>query len=340
MLEKKTILQVENVYTTHAFETSSGMYVAAGSETGPEVYLFDLANGHKSLVSDCPGGMMSFIPVPGLAHSYISIMGLFPPFIGKEAGLYGHHHSVDGWETRKIIDLPFAHRCEIMRVKDENILVAATVSKHKENPADWSQKGGLHLFRIGEDIWNPEPMDPPDLAIFRNHGMLKTRNKGMERLYVSGVEGLFEIVPREDGSWHSISVLEKEVSEFTFIDLNGDGTDELVTIEPFHGNTLNIYQQQAGGWVLRSTDSLSFGHGLSSGFYHGLPVIVAGNRSDSLTLDIFTVGNLVKGTVYRRVIEEEAGPTQTQVLRHNGVDYILSSNQKKNEVALYAGVLE
>ena len=44
----------------------------------------------------------------------------------------------------------------------------------------------------------------------------------------------------------------------------------------------------------------------------------------------------VEGRTYiASVNEEDAGPTQTQVFSANGTDYILSANQKKNEVALY-----
>ena len=40
------------------------------------------------------------------------------------------------------------------------------------------------------------------------------------------------------------------------------------------------------------------------------------------------------------MIENEVGPTQTQIFSYEGTDYILSANQKKNEVALYSGLLE
>ena len=39
--------------------------------------------------------------------------------------------------------------------------------------------------------------------------------------------------------------------------------------------------------------------------------------------------------IEKSVVEQDVGPTQTMVFNHGGVDYILSSNQKKNEVALY-----
>jgi len=52
-------------------------------------------------------------------------------------------------------------------------------------------------------------------------------------------------------------------------------------------------------------------------------------------LEAFVVKDLLRGNIERRVIEDAAGPTQTQVFSFNGKDYILSANQNKNEVALY-----
>jgi hypothetical protein len=147
------------------------------------------------------------------------------------------------------------------------------------------------------------------------------------------------LTPGKGDHWKIESLFNKEVSEMAFADLDGDGNNELITVEPFHGNTLNIYKKQNNGWDQRFSDTLSFGHGLSSGLFGGKPVVVAGNRSDSLSLEIFTINNLAKGAVKREVIEEDAGPTQTQVFAIGNRDYILSANQRKNEVALYSGVL-
>ena len=109
-----------------------------------------------------------------------------------------------------------------------------------------------------------------------------------------------------------------------------------MTIEPFHGETLNVYKNTGKKCELRISDSLSFGHGLSSGIIQQKPMVVVGNRSGSLALESFTVHDLLKGWYDRFVIEEDAGPTQTQVFSAGDVDYILSANQRKNEVALYS----
>lgn len=339
MLRKQSILQIRNVYTANAFGTEEGVFVGAGSETDPVVQLIDLATRKIEHLPECPGGMMSFIPFPRNAGTFVTIMGLFPPFIGNEAGLYLHRRSSEGWKTTKVMDLPFLHRCEFIPSEEHTLLIAATVSRYKENPADWSMPGETHLIYPGDPATERWKSTIIDAGITRNHGMARALVEGKERICISGAEGIFYISELTDGSAEINSLFSREVSEFSFMDLDGDGDQEMVTIEPFHGNTLNIYKRIGNKWSLKFTDSLSFGHGLSSGMFNGIPIIVTGNRSNSLALEIFTVDDLNKGSVRRIVIEENVGPTQTQIFNFAGTDYILSANQRKNEVALYSGSL-
>jgi hypothetical protein len=336
MLEKKTILKISNIYTAHAFRINGEIYVGAGSETDPEVRLFDMDRSVVEKIPDCPGGMMSFVPVPGREGEYVSIMGLFPPFIGGEAGLYLHRLASGTWSTVKAMELPFAHRCEFIREGKDYFLVAATVSIFKEDPSDWTRPGELHIIDLNRQSGSSWSSEVLEQKIYRNHGMAKTVVNGKEAVCISGAEGIFRI-QREAGTWLLDSLFPREVSEMSFIDLDGDGTEELVTIEPFHGDTLSIYKKAGKDWNLLFSDTLSFGHGLSTGFYQGKPRVVVGNRSGSLSLEMFSIDNLRKGLVDKIVIEGEAGPTQTQIFKAGNVDYILSANQRKNEVAIYSG---
>jgi hypothetical protein len=234
------------------------------------------------------------------------------------------------------MDLPFAHRCEILRRNGKNYLFAASVSKHKENPADWSRPGEMYLDRLDENPALPLNGELIDNSLTRNHGMLRTRIDGIETICISGAEGIFYFEQLPGDKWVKKLLFEKEVSEFGFIDLDGDGSEELVTIEPFHGESLNVYKRNGSTWDLKFSDTLSFGHGLSCGSFQDEPVIVVGNRRGSFALDLFKVVDLAGGKFSRTVIEEDAGPTQTQVFTANNTDYILSANQKKNEVAVYS----
>ncbi len=336
MIRKQKLLEIKNVYTAHAFVAGSRTFVGAGSETEPIVQLYDMASGNLESLNHCPGGMMSLIPVPGNEDSLVSVMGLFPPFIGKEAGLFLHQKKANSWETSRAMDLPFAHRCEFIPSSERNILIAASVSKFKENPADWSNPGELHAIFLEGDPSNEWVSSVIDSSIIRNHGMGRYWIDGVERLCVSGVEGVFSIGLSSLGALELKPLFEKEVSELTFIDLDGDGQSELVTIEPFHGNILNMYKRVQGAWKLKFSAPLSFGHGLSSGLFNGAPIVVVGNRRDSLNLEMFNIDDINRGSVNKIVIEEGVGPTQTQVFSFGARDYILSANQKKNEVALYS----
>lgn len=334
-MKKKVILKIKSVYTANAFLVGKELCVGAGSETTPEVYLHTLSNGESNPVDGCPGGVMSFVPVPGHPDLFYSIMGLFPPFVGLEAGVFLHKRTSDRWETRRIIHLPFAHRCDILTKNGHNYIFAASCSKHKDNPADWSQSGELYVIPLDEDGLPGQP-ELVYNTIWRHHGMLKAIVEGEETILFSGAEGIFRMVMDGCGKWQAVRLFDHEVSEFGLIDMDGDGEDELVTIEPFHGNTINIYDRNAEGWEKKYTGELSFGHGLSCGRFGNEPVIVVGNRRGPLTLDLIKAGDFAHGVFTRDMIEQEAGPTQTQVFTADGIDYIMSANQLKDEVALYS----
>ena len=332
-MKKKVILNIQSVYTANAFFSGGKAYIGAGSETTSQVYLHELEKSESSLVDGCPGGVMSFVPVPGQTNLFSSIMGLFPPFVGLEAGVFRHRRSAQGWQTDRIMHLPFAHRCDILNRYGRNYIFAASCSKHKDNPQDWSRSGELYVIPL-DGAGNP--LEPQLIynVIWRHHGMLKAVIKGKETILFSGAEGIFylELVGDE---WKVVKMFDHEVSEFGLIDFDGDGEDELVTIEPFHGNTVNIYDCVNGVYEKKYTGELSFGHGLSCGIFNGEPVAVVGNRRGSLTLEVIKAVDFAKGEFSREAIEQEAGPTQTQVFTAAGVDYILSANQLKNEVVLY-----
>lgn len=340
MIEKETILNIRNVYTATAIKRDGALFVAAGSETEPEVRLMRLSNREVEQLPDCPGGMMSFVPVPGKQGQFVSVMGLFPPFIGGEAGLFLHEFKSGQWKTIRAMDLPFAHRCEILREGKQNFLFAASVSRYKENPSDWSLPGELHLIDLDRQSGAPWESGILEQLVTRNHGMSRARISGKETLCISGAEGIFYLERESSGTWVLRPVFDGEVSEMCFVDLDGDGQDELMTIEPFHGETLAIYKRSGERWERRFSAPLSFGHGLSAGRFNGRPVVVTGNRSGSCNLEMFTVINLHQEDVRKMVIENDAGPTQTQVFRMDGKDYILSANQRKHEVALYSGAPE
>ncbi len=327
-------MNVESVYTANSFMAGGRRMIAAGSETTGEVFLYDVQNGTSEFVDGCPGGVMSFVPVCGHADLFFSIMALFPGFVGKDAGVFMHRRILNGWETRKCFSLPFAHRCEVINVSGENYLFAASVSKFKSEPSDWSNAGEIYVMKL--DPVTGEPGEPilVDNSIFRNHGMLKAERGGKEVLMVSGSEGIFSLSMIE-GKWCLDRLFDHEVSEFGFVDFDGDGVDEMVTVEPFHGENLVIYKKISGDWQQIYHGALSFGHGLSCGMLNGEAAAVVGSRRDSMALKMVRLKDASDWKFVEEDIELGVGPTQTQLFDCGGVSYILSADQRKNCVTLY-----
>jgi hypothetical protein len=332
MLTKRKISDLPFVYTANEFQLGNSSFIGIGSEREHPVYLVNYDKNKITKISDGPGGMMSLVPLPGSSDQLFSVMGLFPPFIGANAGIYHHKLLKGNWTTEKIISLPFAHRCEILKIEGKNHLFIATVSRHKENPADWSKPGELHHIAI-EDIGTKNKPEVLENNLFRNHGMIKRTVNGVESICISGTEGIFEVLPAGNHNWTITQLFDREVSEFSFFDLDNDGNDELVTIEPFHGNELCIYKRNGSEWIKKYSSLLSFGHGLSAGIVKGQRMIVAGNRRDSEALEMHIIHSMED--IEKFIIEEHAGPTQIKIFHHNGIDFILSANQVRNEVALY-----
>ncbi len=336
MFKKTKLLSLECVYTANVFNFGGSLQVAAGSELEFPSHLVNLETQTLTEIASGPGGTMSLVPIPGSKDRLVSVMGLFPPFISNGAGIYLHSKSDDTWSASKVLELPFAHRCEFLTIGNVNYLFAASCSKHKANPEDWSNAGELFVVAVdeaGNSDWKPTLLLD---NLVRNHGMGKAVINGVESLCVSGAEGIFAVEHDQETGFKVVRIFPNEVSEFVYIDLDGDGIDELVTIEPFHGNTLNIYKQKSGEWESCYTSSLSFGHGLSAGKFKGDSVIVVGNRRDSEALEFHKVIDLSKGQIEMTEIERNVGPTQTKLFHHNGTDYILSANQLKNEVVIYS----
>lgn len=334
MFEKIKLLSMPNIYTANAFERNNKLYIGIGPEKEGAASLIEFPSCSVTQIGDGPGGMMSLIPISGKENMLVSVMGLFPPFKGKDAGIYLHKYIERKWTTAKVIDMPFAHRCEIIQVDHINYLFSATVSEYKEEPADWSKPGQVFLTRLDnpdQEKWDTQLLSD---TIYRNHGMIKATINGKPSICVSGTEGIFAFTPDKKGEITTTQLFHTAVSEFTFLDMNGNGEDELVTIEPFHGNSLNIYRSTTKGWERIYDAPLSFGHGLSAGFLAGIPSIAVGNRSEDTSLLLFRPSGS-KERFDRICVEEATGTTQTQFFRHVGTDYLLSANQLKSEAALY-----
>jgi hypothetical protein len=172
-------------------------------------------------------------------------------------------------------------------------------------------------------------------GIHKNHGFLLASLEGKDSLLVGTAEGLFCVELDSPGpEWPSRQVLDREVSEMAVFDLDGDGMDELVTIEPFHGNTLRAYRKTAHGWSPFWDAEISFGHCVLAGMFNGQRSVIVSSRTGDKSLLMFQFDE-DPGHPRRIVVDECPAAANMVVLPQASGDLLFSANQAEGEIAVY-----
>ena len=305
--------------------------VCATEDHGPAV-ISDPPYRTARVLCPGPGGCMSLLEDPDRPADLYAIMGCFVGYKFQGGGVYRIRGT---GPIQRVIDLPFAHRIGIVRRAGRRYLLAAAIAEDKKEPADWSRPGTVYAAEMdGPDApLHPVPILP---GITRNHGFLSCGFEGRSSVLISGAEGLFCLDLESGGaSWTTRKVLGQEISEIAVADLDGDGRDELVTIEPFHGSVMRAYRRTEAGWSAFWETELSFGHCVLAGVLQGCPSVLVSSRTGSKDLLLFQFSAEAPSRPQRLVVDPGAAAANMIVLPVGGADRIFSANQGAGELVMY-----
>jgi hypothetical protein len=284
---------------------------------------------------------MQIVPLDGGGAGFLAIQKFFPVFRSEEACIV---HAVPGssvrepWRVTEVYDLPFIHRMDVVRVGDTPHVVASTLCGGKEYQEDWSKPGAVYAGPVPPDVRGPWRLDPVLEGITKNHGMHVATLHGKSVVLVSGSEGVFQLsVPENPGdSWDYSRLIDRGVSDIYLFDVDGDGRDEIIPIEPFHGDNLVIYREaRPGSWEPAYHRTVRFGHVVWAGLIRGQPAVVYGNRGGAGELGLLTNFGGMYENVQAEMLEEGAGPAAIEVVHTQDVDVILSAQHESDRVTLY-----
>ena len=107
-----------------------------------------------------------------------------------------------------------------------------------------------------------------------------------------------------------------------------------MTIEPFHGNTMKVYEETEEGYkeVFQYPFEVDFAHTLVGNTLNGVPCFVGGVRRVNCELFVITYEN----NEYKvTIVDEGAGPSNLMVGHQYDRDFIISANHTHNESAVY-----
>lgn len=333
---KKHLDEIYRAYAASSIEINGELnLLVASEEKGYPCYAYSGKNfNHRHTIWEDGGGCMSIIPIPNRENEFLAVRDFYLKESPSGARLVWGH-LVDGeWVTETVIKLPYLHRFDIWNVDGEIYFIGATIADQKSSKDDWSHSGTIYYAKLPEVLTDGLELKVLKKGLFRNHGYIRHMVDGKPRGTFGCDQGVFEVIPSKDGQWQVNHMMEGRISEVAWCDLDGDGQDELMTIEPFHGNSMKIYKLIDGNYteIYIYPYEIDFSHTLVGTTLCGIPSFVGGvRRVDS---ELFYI-QWVDGRCKETIIEKGAGPANVAVINLKDCDLIISANHTKNEAAVY-----
>ena len=238
----------------------------------------------------------------------------------------------DVWTQHFIDWVPYLHRIAMVNVNGQPLLLVATLQGQGSHLNDFDAPGALWCYRVPRDpvhqTWEKRLLDG---HIKLNHGLsvCDVDGDGRPDLLLGARSGLlwFE-PPRGDGfadHWQRWTISPRESSETYAADIDGDGVNEVLSIEPWHGHELVWYKAagdiRTGAWERHViSDKLNRGHSLWCGDIDddNAMEVLAGYNGPGTALNIYRTENLDANTWRVSQIDDHIGMGQMAVVDLNG----------------------
>ena len=270
---------------------------------------------------------------------FLAIQQFYKGFNSRGAQIVRVENSNGQWRQATVAQLPFLHRFALVDVADEKFLICCILCKDKDSKEDWSQAGCVQIARLPEDPTQAPKFTTLIEGIHRNHGLFTGTFQGQFCALVTGDEGVFQIgIPTgKDDAWSYKKIIDRPVSDVTVVDLDGDGLDELVTIEPFHGGKIVVNHLDGDHWTPVYQYPVEFGHAIWSGNFLGKPSFIIGYRAGNAALLLFHLNEKREGEWMMDVVmlDEHEGPTNVAVVHDGQRERIFACSGAKNRIVLY-----
>lgn len=300
-------------------------------------YLIDDSNKKEVVWSDDRGGCMSIIPFKDRKGEFLAVNEFYLKVSPSAAKLVRGKKTENGWEVKDLFNLPFLHRFDIYHIDGKDYVVCATIARDKANKEDWTRPGQVYVGEIPSDLDNNNVVlrQIAD-GLYKNHGYSRGSYKGKDCGYFGSDNGLFRLTPpgAVSNDWTFEKIMDGHIGEIALADIDNDGNEELMTIEPFHGNAIHVYKLKDDKYerVYTYPNEIDFAHALVGTSLCGKPCFVAGIRRVNCEIFVLTYEN---GDFKVNMVEEGVGPANLDVVHHGGKEYILAANHTKNEAAIY-----
>lgn len=324
-------------YSTMAMELDGDLHLFyASEEKGYPCYAFSGKDfSEKKVVWENGGGTMSMIPVPNRKNEFFAVMDFYLKETPSSAKLVWVKYSKElGFVQKDLFYLPYLHRFDLFEVNNELYFLGATIAEKKEHKEDWTYPGKIYVSKCPKDFNDEFKLEVLYEGLTRNHGYCrsKTHNGG----YFSSDNGIMKVSAplNENDVWKVEKILDGQFSEIAFSDINNDGIDEMLTIEPFHGNSIKLYQLHDDKYneIFNYPYEIDFAHTLIGTRIFENNCFIGGIRR--INPDLFLIeykDNQIKLTI----IDQGVGPANCNLYSNKDITLIHSANHTQNHAAVY-----
>ena len=332
-VQSKELAAFDKLYAQGVINQQDGTRLYLTASEGPgECVAVNAGTGERFRVWNEPGGTMTICQLNGRGD-FLANQRFLPVFDAAACELVWAERVPEGYRIHEVQNIPYLHRFDLLEVAGKKMFIGATLCGGKKYQQDWSQPGAVYVGSVLADPMQGIELRPVLTGLTKNHGLCTTKFDGKRVVLIAAGEGVFVIEPPQnlDGEWTTRQLTGEEASEVAVVDFDGDGKDELVTIEGFHGNKVIVRKEKDGKWENIYTMDIEFGHALWGGKLLGENRVLAGWRRGENKLVCLTCR--ADGVQVDEI--GTGGPSQLTVWEENGEAYILSADRQDGKAVLY-----
>ena len=339
--EKKKISDLTLCYCVAPLQYKGKPHFLVASEKEYSCLLFDAQGNQVDEVWAQPGGTMTIVQVPGTDGVFLATHKFYSPNNSKEAKIVLCQPTESGWQVRTLAELPYVHRFYILSRGGVNYLLACCLKSDHEYKDDWRFPGMTLACPLPENLLNLPAdyelkLEPLRQGMLKNHGYSRDVNEGVNTGIVTCDDGVYRFTPpaAPGEQWGIEKLLSAPVSDALLVDFDGDGEKELLTLSPFHGDTLCVYKQKSGAFekVFEYGKKIEFAHAICPARIDGENMAIVGYRKGDR--DLLAIRYGAEG-YFVEVLDHDVGPANALFAHVDGKDILLSANREINEIAYY-----
>ncbi|MCH3922087.1 hypothetical protein [Limosilactobacillus sp.] len=304
-------------------------FIVVASEENQPCYAYDLDNDFaRTTVWPDVGGTMTMVHLPGTLN-FLATQRFYPGFNSAQCRIVKETWNGQDWDQTVIGDFPYVHRFDAIKKDDGSgyWFIGCSIANSKKNTDDWSDPGKVWVGEYDDEQEKVVNQHALDIRITKNHGYKRMAGYSL----ITGVEGIFKLTwPTADSDWVITRLSPVETSDIFSADVNGDGADEYLTIEGFHGPYLRVSDSHFQT-IFRSEADTPFGHAIWGGKLGQREYFIFGWRAGKQNLELITSDHLAS-----QLIDQQVGPSNVTVYEKGGQQYLLAANREANQVAVYS----